>query len=373
MSDHEFENYLALLSRLLQLSGKHRERIARELRAHLNDRLDDLLAQGVERHEAVRQALEEFGDAAGLAGQFTRISWQRKRRWLMRLTTFSVAAMILLAAGLAIFWPGRNAAPGLAVVIAQAPNADPFATPPAGQEAAPKVAQEAAPEQPKGPQPSADLVIEERLNKTTDLEFVEMPLKDVVAFLQDSHQIPIVLKVKKLDEAGISVDTPMTKQVRGIKLKSALNLILEDLELTYVVRDEVLQITTPQDAQATLEIRIYDCRDILAMPPAADKLEPAGGAPMPGSGFGGGGGFVSERDHRAQQLITIITTNVDPPTWQGNVVNGVMNSASGSVSEFNGLIVVTQTAQTHKKIEHVLDMLREAAGIEPTKARKVVR
>ena len=70
--------------------------------------------------------------------------------------------------------------------------------------------------------------------------------------------------------------------------------------------------------------------------------------------------------------MTILTTNVDPTTWQGNVVNGVMNAASGSVSEYNGLIVVTQTAQTHTKIEHVLDMLREAAGLDP-KARKVVR
>src|SRR5437763_16921227 len=122
MSDHEFDNYLTLLSRLLRLSGKQRDQISDELRAHLEDRLEELKARGVSHEAAVRQALEEFGDAAGLAGQFVAISRNRKRRWLVRLTTFSVAATLLLAAGIAIFWPGRNAAPGVASAVAQNPK-----------------------------------------------------------------------------------------------------------------------------------------------------------------------------------------------------------------------------------------------------------
>jgi len=34
---------------------------------------------------------------------------------------------------------------------------------------------------------------------------------------------------------------------------------------------------------------------------------------------------------------------------------------------------VTQTAQTHRKIEHLLSMLREAAGLDLTNAGRVVR
>jgi hypothetical protein len=153
-----------------------------------------------------------------------------------------------------------------------------------------------------------------------------------------------------------------------------LNLILDDLELTCLVKDEVLQITTPQDAQAATEIRIYDCRDLLAMPATAKEKAVA----MPGGdsgGFGSGRGRMSEHEQRAAQLMTIITTNVDPHSWhapQGGVADS--NAAvSASVSEYNGLIVVTQTAPTHQKIERVLDMLREAAGLEVQKSGKVVR
>ena len=48
------------------------------------------------------------------------------------------------------------------------------------------------------------------------------------------------LKVRKIEDAGITTDTPITKSLKGITLKSALRLILKELEMTYVIRDEVL-------------------------------------------------------------------------------------------------------------------------------------
>src|SRR5262245_28953890 len=348
MSDREFENYLTLLSGLLRLDHKQRAAIAQELRSHLEDRLDELVEQGVSRDEAIKQALAEFGDAAGLAGQFVAISQSRKRRWLMRVTTFSMAAMVLVAAGLAIFWPGRNAAPGVAAVVAQPPKAaearDPFGAPEAA-------GQREAPRQPAVERPSAARRIEAELNKTTEIDMVEMPLKDVVQYLAERHQIPIVLNQKKLEEASVSIDTPITKNLRGIRLASALNLMLRDLELRYLVADEVLQITTPEDAESWLEVRVYDCRDLLTMPP---EIKQAG-----------------EHERRAAQLMTIITTNVFPQTWQNNVVNGVQNTGTGAISEYKGLLVITQTAYTHGKIEDVLNMLREAAGLEAARGRVV--
>jgi len=148
------------------------------------------------------------------------------------------------------------------------------------------------------------------------------------------------------------------------------------LELTYVVKDEVLQITTISDALVATEIRIYDCRDILAMPAAAKEKSaaaPGGDSGGSGSGMGGFGRRTSEHEYRASQLMTIITTNVDPQTWHAAPGTDPNATSSASVSEYNGLIVVTQTAQTHQKIERVLDMLREAAGLEAPKTGKVVR
>jgi len=383
MSDREFENYLTLLASLLRLDPKQRGEISAELRSHLEDRLDELMARGLSREEAVKRALAEFGDAAGLAGQFVAINRNRKRRWLMRMTTFSIAATVLVATGIAIFWPGRNAGPGAAAVIAQGPadidpfgapkgiQTDPFAQAPAAAEKNDAIVRTNVPS-------SAAKRIERELDKTCDTDFVETPLKDVIAYLQEMRAIPIVLSLKKLEEASVSPDTPVTKQLHGISLRSVLNLILADLELTYIVRDEVLQITTPADAQSATEIRIYDCRDILAMPPpgmapagVGNHPGDAGGIPGAGGMPGGfGGGWMSGHDQRAERLMNIITTNVDQRSWSSAAVE---QPGNGSISEYNGLIVVTQTAQTHKKIEHVLNMLRESAGLEVSDTGKVVR
>jgi hypothetical protein len=357
MSDREFENYLALLSRLLGLSREQADALSIELRSHMEDRLDELANRGIPRDEAVQQALAEFGDAAGLARQFSDVTLQRKRRWIVRLTTFSLAAALLIALGLITFWPGRNAAPGIAAVVAQAPNTVPLPVP--------TVANDASPAKKSGPRKSASAAIEAELNKTTTLDVVEMPLKDVVLYLSETHQLPIILKLKAMDQASISPDSVVTRSLRGIRLATVLDIILEDLNLTYYF-NEVLFITTPADAQHRTEVRIYDCRDILDIPGGAGAA-PAGG--MPGMLGGFGSGFGSAGVHSsADQLIQIVKTNVDQETWSDD-----RTFRAGSISEFNGLLVVTQTAQTHRKLEHLLSMLREAAGLDLAKAGPIVR
>jgi hypothetical protein len=288
----------------------------------------------------------------------------------MRVTTFSIAATILIAAGMFTFWPGRNAGPGVAAVIAQAP------------EAAAKA------ESAKSKVVGRNAEISDVLNRRMDLKYEEVPLRDVFAQLTEQTGVTFYVSAKKLDEAGVTPDAPLSSNFRNIRLSTGLELILSNLELTYTIRDDVILITTPEDAESRLETRVYDCRDLLAMPApvGADKLLPfrparvtggMGGGffavedqPPAAGGFGGGGlgggglggveeydGPRTEHDLRAENLMRIITTNIRPDAW--DTVGGV-----GSVSEYNGLLVVTHTVQIHKEVEHVLDMLREAAGLQ---------
>jgi hypothetical protein len=120
MSEQEFELYLKLLAKCLRLTSGQREQIADELRDHLEERLEELARAGVPREKAVVQALDEFGDAAVLAGNFATIARLKRRRFLMRLSLGSVGA---LAAGLLIafaFWPENRAVRGPERAVAQA-------------------------------------------------------------------------------------------------------------------------------------------------------------------------------------------------------------------------------------------------------------
>lgn len=318
----------------------------------------------------------------------------------MRAMTFSVAAMLFLAAGLAIFWPGRNAGPGVAFVVAQAPAEKAEKRPPQSEA-----------------EPAKDRTLTEVLEQRLDLSFDQIPLRDVVAQLSDRTGVTFYLNAKTLNDAGVNTDTPVTAHFKNLRLSTTLRLLLEELDLTYLEEaGELIVITTPESAESRLENRVYDCRDLLAMeaPVGADKFVPrpalrGGMGGMGGTAGSGGGGMftvqdeiptkanpteaaptrqpspntlggvpathpgagadqISVHDLRAEQLIDLITANVHSESW--DTVGG-----PGAISEYNGLIVVAQTARVHAEVEHVLNMLRQAAGLEvdPRGKAKVVR
>src|SRR6516165_2860516 len=93
MPEQDFELYLSLLSRFLRLKSTQRDEIADELRDHLEARQAELAAHGLSGEEAIRSALDEFGDAAELANHFTRVSHIRKRRLIMRVTFGTITAL----------------------------------------------------------------------------------------------------------------------------------------------------------------------------------------------------------------------------------------------------------------------------------------
>lgn len=128
--------------------------------------------------------------------------------------------------------------------------------------------------------------ISKALDETTSMEFVETPLSDVVDYLKDLHKIEIQLDTRALEDAGAGSDTPITKNLKGISLRSALRLLLGGLDLTYVIKDEVLLITTPEKAGSELVTKVYPVAD-LVLP--IQQTGFAGGFGGLGGGMGGGG------------------------------------------------------------------------------------
>ncbi len=96
----------------------------------------------------------------------------------------------------------------------------------------------------------AERKIEEALEQPTQIEFVDTPLKDILDYLKDLHHIEIQLDSAAMKEEGVDEATQITKNLKGISLRSGLNLLLDELRLTYIIRNEVLLITTPSKAES---------------------------------------------------------------------------------------------------------------------------
>jgi hypothetical protein len=105
--------------------------------------------------------------------------------------------------------------------------------------------------------------IYQALGDRTHLEFVETPLKEAMQYIADKHQIDVQYDIVALRDAAIDPTAiPVSLNVHGISLRSALNLILGQQNLATLVENEVLQITTKDKCNATLTMRMYDVRDL---------------------------------------------------------------------------------------------------------------
>ncbi|MBC7854235.1 MAG: hypothetical protein IAF94_12440, partial [Pirellulaceae bacterium] len=280
MSQQEFDTYLSLLCRLLRIAPPQREQVAEEFRTHMEDRLEELLSKGMDRAAAVKLALEEFGDAAGLAAQIASISQGRRKRWIMRIGTVSVvglAAAVLLAVAL---WPegARVKAPQVVAQAGAAAGAPGAGAPALGQN-----------------EPS----IEDKLAQRIDVEYPETPFKEVLDDLKERAGIQMYLNAKAIKSAvPDALEAPITINLKQVRLDMVLDILLEqagDDSLAYVERDGILIISTSEALSGASEVKVYNCRDLLAMaspvPAPGMMMGPGGmmdGHLMPGGHSGGG-------------------------------------------------------------------------------------
>jgi Leucine-rich repeat (LRR) protein len=104
------------------------------------------------------------------------------------------------------------------------------------------------------------------LADTTTLEFIEVPLQDVIDYLQDLHGIPIRLDKRALGKKTAGWDTPVTHNLKGITLNSALRLMLDEIGLTHVVSHGVVLISTPAERDRLVQHGGFEPDDIRLAP-----------------------------------------------------------------------------------------------------------
>lgn len=129
--------------------------------------------------------------------------------------------------------------------------------------------------------------IMEQLKETTVINAQDEPLSSIIAKLKERHSIEIQVNSTAIEEElGLTEDEPFTLDVKGISLGAALRLLLGSKGLMYIVKDEVLQITTQEKANENLTTRVYPVAD-LVLP--IENLSPMGGGII-GGGQGSSGG-----------------------------------------------------------------------------------
>lgn len=190
-----------------------------------------------------------------------------------------------------------------------------------------------APEQ--TPAATPEQKIAAALQRRMSLAVEAMPLAEVAELLGKQAGIPIRFDEKGLADVGIATETPVTQRLQNVPLGSLLHWTLKEHDLTFVVRDEVLLITTPEEANARLETAVYDVKDLVVPDEPYDT--------PPGA------------QYDFDSLIDLITSTIAPTTWS----DGNDFKAGG----FGTALVIPQSAEVQEEIAHLLDALRRLCAL----------
>jgi hypothetical protein len=87
-----------------------------------------------------------------------------------------------------------------------------------------------------------------RLNQRIDLEFKETPWSEVETFLEKSLDCNIVLTSSAADDS-LGKDEPISCSLTNMPAKSALRIMLESKNATFLLQDNVVKIISLDDAE----------------------------------------------------------------------------------------------------------------------------
>ncbi len=272
-----------------------------------------------------------------------------------------------------------------------------------------------------------ELEIERRLQTPVLLRYDNTPLSEVMHSLSELASVNIHLDPRGLSQEGVNSDTPVTINLsKEISLKSALNLILEPLHLSYVVSDEVLKITSEQLRDGELITETYNVADLVTPIPnfvpssniglqglINESMTVAGRGSM---GFGnatptvlvndrkqklansspngvlaqqlssqpaspngltnsnvpigaGPGGMGAAANADFDSLIDLITSTVATDTWAEN------GGGQAEIRPFptNLSLVISQTQAVHEQIADLLSQLRRLQDLQVTIEVRFIR
>ncbi len=189
---------------------------------------------------------------------------------------------------------------------------------------------------------------------------VDVRLADVIDLLRDATGANINVAWRALESAGVTRDTTITINLRGLTMRKALNLILRnatgDKKLAWYVDQNVIEITTQELADAKMVTRVYPVEDLIMEIPNftapdfdlsnASNQSASSGSGNSNSGGGNNAGLfasnsnspakdqVANKKDRADQLIQLIMDSIRPEIWQPN-------GGKASIRFFNGNLIIT--------------------------------
>jgi hypothetical protein len=146
----------------------------------------------------------------------------------------------------------------------------------------------------------------EALDKPVTISVIGRPLQEVLQDLSNQMEQSILVDPRSLIDLGIDLQKPVTLQAKGLSARTVLRQVLGGASLTFVMKDEAIQVVTVDRARDMLVTRVYYLGDVVQ-----------GVGPLPG-GAPTWGPFIDYQQTMAnvERIMGAIQASIDPLSWR---------------------------------------------------------
>lgn len=216
-----------------------------------------------------------------------------------------------------------------------------------------------------------DETLQEKLKKPSSISLDENnTFADLFEILKTEHDIQAIVDPGGAGALGITASSPIVREpfsLENVPLRRILRQILSEQDLTFVIDEGFLLITSDEEAQRRMKVKVYDVADLIRNPDAGKPIQyittelPRGGGwsggsmPIYAEMIDGRKGTVTrvirETEYDFSDLMDLIECVIVPETWS--------EGAEMMESYTTGSLVIRQTDEIHEEIEQLLNDLRQ--------------
>lgn len=184
-----------------------------------------------------------------------------------------------------------------------------------------------------------------------DLDYQNQPLTDVVNYIREVSGLNVVIDSKTIPDPTAET---FSIKVKNISLEGALKILLPNKQKAHTIEDGVVIVTTTDALKKKVRLELYPVQDLTYglqdFPGVNITLDDQGlGTAAAGAEEGAKQQFTGE------DLANLIKNTIDKDNW---------DEANGQSVVFqNGLLIVRNALDVHKKIRKFLNDLRASTGI----------
>lgn len=209
--------------------------------------------------------------------------------------------------------------------------------------------------------------LEGKLEQRLSYSCPGLPLTEVLTQLSDLSGLNIVLSQRVIQERD-SMELDIESFDFGhMKLKNIIQWICRQVDMNFVLKNDVVFLTERSSSTESLQVRLYDIQDLIAVrqvvePPTLED------------------GFVEGGDEEDIELEMDDIDGGEEPLSADRILEMIQESIMGNWDEGNvlmealdtGMLFVVNSAEVHDQVEDFLETFRETTSLQiEVEARRI--